>query len=103
MSVRKETTRLELLEKIHHISKINRNDYQIQNNFISECYQAVVITDDEDTRVMLQLYPTENTIELYVEKVQGEFSHMLVLDNELTRFMSPVPHIPHVDVSTYNM
>ena len=43
---------------------------------------------------MHQLYPSVNIIELYVEKVQGEFSRMLDLDNESTGFMSPVPHIP---------
>ena len=51
-----------------------------------------------------------NAIELYVGKVfmshhlpevQGEFSRMLNLDNESTEFMSPVPHISHMDMSTY--
>ena len=105
MSVWKKTTSLELVEKIHHISKINPNNYQIQItckwSFTYGYYQAVVIADDEDTRAMFQLYPSVNTIELYMEKVQGEFSCMLDLDNESTGFMSPVPHIPHVDMSIY--
>ena len=29
MLLKKETTRIELVKKIHHISKINPNDYQI--------------------------------------------------------------------------
>ena len=50
-----------------------------------------------------------NIVEIYVEKVfvshqfpevQGELSRMLDLDNESTGFMSPVPHIPHVDMPT---
>ena len=73
-------------------------------------YQEVVIADDEDTLVMLQLYLSVNTIELYAGKVfvshhfpkiQGEFSRMLDLDNQSTGFMSHVPHISHVDMSTY--
>ena len=52
MSMRKKTTRLELIEKIYHISKIYSNDYQIQITYkwpvTHGYYQAVVIADDED-------------------------------------------------------
>ena len=67
--------------------------------------------NDEDTRVILDLHPSVDAIEVYVEKVsvshqfsdvQGEFSHILYLDNESTGFMSPIPHISHIDVPTYN-
>jgi len=113
MSVRKKTTRLELVERIHQLSKINQNDCQIQITckwpVAHRHYQAGSLLTMK-ARVMLDLYPSVNAMEVYVEKifvinkfpeVQGE-SFMLDLDNELTSFMSPVPHISHVDVLTYN-
>jgi len=57
---------------------------------------AMLITDDDDTRAMLELHPFVNSVEIYVEKkdvsyrMYGEFTCMLDLDNESTRFMSPV-------------
>ena len=70
MLVRNSTTRRELVEKIHHILKINPNNYQIHLTcklpVAHEHYQVVKISDDKDIRVMLELYPFVNFIELYI-------------------------------------
>ena len=65
---------------------------------------------------MLELCPSVNIIELYVEKdhvshqlPEGhrEFSHTLDLDNKSMGFMLPVQYVPHIDesqiFSVYNM
>ena len=107
MPVRKSTTRRELVEKIHHIAKINPNDYQIlltcKWQIAHEHYQEVKISKDEDICFILELYPSINTIELYVEKDYvshqlpegyGEVSRMLDLDNESMGVMSLVQRVP---------
>ena len=54
------------------------------------------MSDDDDTRTILELHPGANSIEINVEKdsvihqMHGKFTYMLDLDNESTCFMSPV-------------
>ena len=73
MSVRNKTTRLELTEKIHQVSKTNQNDYQIKITckwpVARGHYQVVVIADDEYTLIMLDLYPSVNTCSLCGESL----------------------------------
>ena len=115
MLLRKKTTRIELVEKIHHILKFNPNDYQIHLTWkwpvTYGCYQAVVIADDEDTCyawvVFLREYHRVDVkkvfMSLQLHEVQEEFSRMLDLDNKSMGFISPVPHISHIDVPAHNM
>ena len=68
----KPITLHELVEKIHRITKINSNEYQIHlacNWPLAQvCFIAVSITDDDNTRAILELNPFVNSIETYVEK-----------------------------------
>ena len=54
------------------------------------------ISDDNDTRAMLELHSGVNLIEICMEKntvshqTHEEFTRMLNLDNESTDFMSPM-------------
>ena len=103
MVVRKSFSRCELIEKIHRITKINPNEYQLHLTCkwpVSHGnYQAVRISDDDDCHAMLELCSSDHSIELYVEKDiafhlepedHGHFTSMLDLDNESTGFMSLV-------------
>ena len=103
MIVRKSITMHELVEKVHQITQINPNEHQIHLTckwpIAHGHYQSIGISDDEDTCVMLELFPIVNTIELYVDKDivshqmhedYGESAHMLNLNNESTGFMSQV-------------
>ena len=86
------------MEKIHRIAKINANEHQIYltcNWPVAQWrFTVVPISDDDDTRAILELHPGVNSIEIYMEKdnvsyqMHREFTHMLDLDNESTCFMS---------------
>ena len=103
MIVRKSITMRELVKKVHQITKINPNEHQIHLTckwpVAHGPYQAVGISDDDDTHVMPELFPVMNTIEFYVEKDSvshqmheghREFTRMHNLDNESMGFKSPV-------------
>ena len=70
--VNKPITLRELVEKIHQITKINSNEYQIQLTCnwspVQGRFIAVSIADDDSTQAMLELHPFVNSIEIYVEK-----------------------------------
>ena len=94
MIVRKSITWHELVEKIYRITKINPKEYQIQ--LTCNCpirqghFTTVSISDNDDTRTILELHHGMNLIEIYVEKdsvshrMHGEYTFMLDLVNEST-------------------
>jgi len=112
MRVRISITRHKLVEKIHHPTKINSNEYHLHMTckwpIDDNDYTVVRVNDDENVGVFLNSFSDIKTVELCVKKnyvsyqlLEGhrEFSYMLDLDNESTGFMSLEQLMPHIDKS----
>ena len=70
ISVRKEITYLELVEKIHQLSKINQNDYQIKFDKREQKFYVSIFANPNKnvSYIRTTLHPTQNQNVSYIRK-----------------------------------